>query len=80
MGVYEEVEIEEMVYDPVLEIYHYPCPCGDRFEISVADMRDGEDIARCPSCSLEILVIFEAKDLPPEKKPDEPAKAVTVAA
>jgi diphthamide biosynthesis protein 3 len=60
MGVYEEVEIEEMVYDPTLEIYHYPCPCGDRFEIALADMRDGEDIARCPSCSLEILVIFEA--------------------
>jgi diphthamide biosynthesis protein 3 len=60
MGVYEEVEIEEMVYDAALEIYHYPCPCGDQFEISLADMRDGEDIARCPSCSLEILVIFEA--------------------
>ena len=60
MGVYEEVEFEDMVYDSTLEIYHYPCPCGDRFEISLADMRDGEDIARCPSCSLEILVIYDA--------------------
>lgn len=60
MGVYEEVEFEDMVYDATLEIYHYPCPCGDRFEISLADMRDGEEIARCPSCSLEILVIYDA--------------------
>jgi diphthamide biosynthesis protein 3 len=60
MGVYEEVEFEDMTYDATLEIYHYPCPCGDRFEISLGDMRDGEDIARCPSCSLEILVIYDA--------------------
>lgn len=60
MGVYEEVEFEDMTYDAKLEIYHYPCPCGDRFEISLGDMRDGEDIARCPSCSLEILVIYDA--------------------
>lgn len=68
MGVYEEVEIEDMTYDAALDIYHYPCPCGDRFEICLADMRDGEDIARCPSCSLEILVIFEAVRRPSSHK------------
>ena len=41
------------------EIYHYPCPCGDRFEIGIADLLDGEEIAVCPSCSLMIKVIFE---------------------
>ena len=59
MGFYDEVELEDMEYDPTLEIYHYPCPCGDRFEISLGDMRDGEEVARCPSCSLEIMVIFD---------------------
>lgn len=58
-NIYDEVEIEDMTYDPTLEIYHYPCPCGDRFEIGIADLRDGEEIAVCPSCSLMIKVIFE---------------------
>lgn len=49
----------DMTYDPTLQIYHYPCPCGDRFEIGIADLQDGEDIAVCPSCSLMIRVIFE---------------------
>ena len=59
MSMYDEIEIEDMTYDPTLEIYHYPCPCGDRFEIGIADLKDGEDVAVCPSCSLMIKVIFE---------------------
>lgn len=58
-NIYDEIEIEDMTYDSVLQIYHYPCPCGDRFEIGIADLRDGEDIGVCPSCSLMIRVIFE---------------------
>jgi len=60
ISIYDEIEIEDMTYDPTLQIYHYPCPCGDRFEIAVADLRDGQDIAVCPSCSLMIRVIFDA--------------------
>ncbi|KAJ9324369.1 hypothetical protein DTO027B5_4220 [Paecilomyces variotii] len=45
LSIYDEVEIEDMTFDPNLQIYHYPCPCGDRFEIAIADLRDGEDIA-----------------------------------
>lgn len=48
-----------MTFDSALGIYHYPCPCGDKFEISIDDLRDGEEIAVCPSCSLMIRVIFE---------------------
>jgi diphthamide biosynthesis protein 3 len=59
VNLYDEVEIEDCFYDETLQIYHHPCPCGDRFEISIADMRDGEDIARCPSCSLMIRIIFD---------------------
>ena len=58
-NIYDEIEIEDMTYDPTLQIYHYPCPCGDRFEIGIADLREKEDIAVCPSCSLMIRVIFE---------------------
>jgi len=53
-----------MTYDSTLQIYHYPCPCGDRFEIGIDDLRDGEDIGICPSCSLQIRVIFEVDNLP----------------
>jgi diphthamide biosynthesis protein 3 len=53
-----------MVFDPTLQIYHYPCPCGDRFQIAIDDLRDGEEIAVCPSCSLQIRVIFEVDQLP----------------
>jgi diphthamide biosynthesis protein 3 len=63
-NIYDEIEIEDMTYDATLEIYHYPCPCGDRFEIAIADLREKEDIAVCPSCSLMIRVIFEVVSLP----------------
>jgi diphthamide biosynthesis protein 3 len=59
VNLYDEIEIEDCFYDETLQIYHHPCPCGDRFEISIGDMRDGEDIARCPSCSLMIRIIFD---------------------
>ena len=64
LDIYDEIEIEDMTYDETLQIYHYPCPCGDRFEINMDSLRDGEDIAVCPSCSLMIRVIFDADDLP----------------
>ncbi|CAI4217197.1 unnamed protein product [Parascedosporium putredinis] len=61
LSVYDEIEIEDMTYDADRELYTYPCPCGDRFEISLFDLRDEADIAVCPSCSLMIR-----DDLPPE--------------
>ncbi|EER23613.1 Diphthamide biosynthesis protein 3 [Coccidioides posadasii str. Silveira] len=77
LSIYDEVEIEDMTFDPALQIYHYPCPCGDRFEIGIADLRDGEEIAICPSCSLMIKVIFDVDDLP--KDGDGGAGLATVA-
>jgi diphthamide biosynthesis protein 3 len=59
LNIYDEIEIEDMIYDATLQIYHYPCPCGDRFEIGLADLWQSEDIGVCPSCSLMIKVIFD---------------------
>ena len=56
---YDEIEIEDMVWDEGGQVYHYPCPCGDRFEISKKQLAAYEDIATCPSCSLIIRVIFD---------------------
>ena len=64
-SIYEEVEIEDMEYNPETQIYTYPCPCGDKFQISLEDLHDGEDIGTCPSCTLRIKVIFEEDSLPP---------------
>ncbi|KAF5397927.1 Diphthamide biosynthesis protein 3 [Paragonimus heterotremus] len=57
---HDEIEIEDMEYDPELEIYFYPCPCGDQFQISKEDLLSGNDIAQCPSCSLYIRVIYDS--------------------
>lgn len=60
MGAYyDEIEIEDMAWDEEKRVYHYPCPCGDRFEISRRQLADCEDIATCPSCSLVIRVIYD---------------------
>lgn len=56
---YDEIEIEDMAWDEAKRVYHYPCPCGDRFEISRQQLADCEDVATCPSCSLIIRVIFD---------------------
>jgi len=62
---YEEVEIEDMQYDAESQNYTYPCPCGDKFVITLEDMYDGEDIGICPSCTLRIRVIYDEESLPP---------------
>ena len=60
---YDEIEIEDMSYDKDLKVFTYPCPCGDKFIISVEDLLGGEDVAPCPSCSLRIKVVFEPETL-----------------
>src|SRR5947209_6081441 len=61
MGIsyYDEIEIEDMAWDEQKGVYHYPCPCGDRFEISRAQLVNYEDVATCPSCSLVIRVVYD---------------------
>lgn len=65
MSIYEEIEIEDMSYDEEEMMYTYPCPCGDQFRITLEELWDGEDVAKCPSCTLQIMVIYEECDLPP---------------
>lgn len=31
---YDEIEIEDFEYDSDEDTYYYPCPCGDRFQIT----------------------------------------------
>ena len=80
LNIYDEIEIEDMTFDKTLQIYHYPCPCGDRFEIGITDLRDGEEIAVCPSCSLMIRVIFDLDDLAKDEPKDESTPQIAVQA
>lgn len=62
---YDEIDLEDMTFDEDANLFHYPCPCGDRFEISLAQLKEAEDVAKCPSCSLIIRVIFDPVSVGP---------------
>ena len=69
--IYDEIEIEDMTFHPSTQLYTYPCPCGEEFEITLQSLRTGEtDIAVCPSCSLRIRVVYDVGDLPEEVQED----------
>ena len=36
---HDEVEIEDFEFDEDNETYYYPCPCGDRFEITLQQVK-----------------------------------------
>mmetsp|Transcript_9215 Transcript_9215/g.19345 ORF Transcript_9215/g.19345 Transcript_9215/m.19345 type:complete len:112 (+) Transcript_9215:130-465(+) len=71
MPLYDEIEIEDMTYDPETMMYSYPCPCGDRFKITLEDLWDGEDEAGCESCTLYIEIVYDEEDLPPLPDDDD---------
>ncbi len=65
---YDEVELDDMSYDEEKDLFHYPCPCGDRFEITRTQLRKAAEdepvvVATCPSCSLIIRVVVDLMDL-----------------
>jgi hypothetical protein len=69
-GIYDNVDIADMDFDPDSEEFSYLCPCGDRFRISYGDIMDGEDVASCPSCPLKIRVLYP-DDFSLEEEEDE---------
>ncbi|KAK4471517.1 hypothetical protein MN116_004938 [Schistosoma mekongi] len=71
---HDEIEIEDMEYDKESETYSYPCPCGDRFLITKEDLLSGDNIARCPSCSLYIRVIYDTENILQDFKESSPAE------
>ncbi|KAD6454211.1 hypothetical protein E3N88_08917 [Mikania micrantha] len=64
---YDDVEIEDMEWNEELKAFTYPCPCGDLFQITKEELKIGEEIARCPSCSLYITVIYNMEDFADQK-------------
>ncbi|CAA2967086.1 Hypothetical predicted protein [Olea europaea subsp. europaea] len=76
---YDDVEIEAMEWNEELQACKYPCPCGDLFQIPKEDLRIGEEIERCPSCSLYITFIYNLEDFQEPKKKIESKKQQPVA-
>jgi diphthamide biosynthesis protein 3 len=63
MSIYDEIEIEDMDWKADVKTFYYPCPCGDKFYITLEDLLNGEDVAKCPSCSLRIRIIYDPDDI-----------------
>ena len=66
MAYYDEIEIEDMMFNEEEGSYYYPCPCGDIFSITLQELYNGDEIAHCPSCSLVIRVIYDPEDFKQE--------------
>ena len=62
-NIYDEIEIDDMDFDEDDNTFYYPCPCGDKFRLSLKELRGGEVIATCPSCSLQIKIISDEEYL-----------------
>ena len=57
-----QVELEDMDYDAEEEMWTYPCPCGDIFQIFREDLQEGKEAAYCPSCTLVLRVIYDKNE------------------
>ena len=62
-NIYDEIEIDDMDFEQDEQTFYYPCPCGDKFRITVDMLREGKAIATCPSCSLQIRIISDQEFL-----------------
>ena len=69
---FEEEEVEgEAGATKTIHTFRYACPCGDRFRITLQDIWKNRTtaeqrelcIAICPSCSLQIRVIFDEESI-----------------
>jgi len=63
LSYYDQIDIVDFEFNKELGLFTYPCPCGDLFMISLDELRSGETIARCNSCSLLVFVVYDEKDL-----------------
>ena len=60
---YDEMDLVEMEFDEAGDKFTAPCPCGDKFFITVDQLFDNEEKATCPSCSLLLKVVYDPDDV-----------------
>lgn len=39
MVVYDEIEIEDLIFEDVSQTFWYDCPCGDKFRITLEELK-----------------------------------------
>jgi diphthamide biosynthesis protein 3 len=54
---YDKIALVEVEYDAEQQLLHFPCPCGDIFELKLAAFAGGDNVAECPTCSLTIAIV-----------------------
>jgi diphthamide biosynthesis protein 3 len=57
---YDDVQLAELTLSADGKRLLFPCPCGDEFSITLAQLESGHHIAQCPTCSLTIYVQYES--------------------
>ncbi|KAJ1856160.1 DnaJ sub C member 24 [Coemansia sp. RSA 1822] len=60
--VQDEIDLDDMDFDPQECTYAYLCRCSGTYVISENDLAEGREIAPCTGCSLKIRVLFEDVD------------------
>ncbi|KAJ1734747.1 hypothetical protein LPJ61_000916 [Coemansia biformis] len=60
--VQDEVDLDDMAFDPHMGVYTFPCRCSGSHSISEDDLDQGRDIAPCKDCSLKIRVLYDVVD------------------
>jgi hypothetical protein len=68
MSIYDEIEIEDMDFDEQSRTFFYPCPCGDKFQITlVINMVDNESLGinsfKRNYCLMSKLLTINQSDL-----------------
>ena len=63
LSFYDHIDIVEFDFNRDLQIFTYPCPCGDLFVISLDDLLNEETVARCDSCSLLVFVVYQKDEI-----------------
>ncbi|POW03376.1 hypothetical protein PSHT_11680 [Puccinia striiformis] len=74
----DEIEIEDFTWDENARVYHTPCPCGDRFEITKSQLSQGVDVATCPSCSLIVRVVYDMLDFEDYESEEETSDSSSI--
>jgi diphthamide biosynthesis protein 4 len=60
--IYEEVDLDDMLYSVTHSQFSYPCRCGDQYYLSEEELEKGYDIIGCSSCSLAISIKYHKEE------------------
>ncbi|KAJ9463903.1 Diphthamide biosynthesis protein 3 [Diplonema papillatum] len=55
--IYEEVPLAKMEWLEDEGLFAYDCPCGDLFTATKEELRNGQCVLVCPTCSLAVRVV-----------------------